>query len=149
MSYQFYKVLHFIGIFLILISLGGMIFQMISGASRAFNGRKLAAALHGAGLLITFIAGFGLMAKLGIMASWPSWIFGKLAIWLVLGLMPLPIYRAPKKAKAVLAATLTLVAIAAWFATFKPGAPSSENSASPRPVLDQTQPSEPVPTPNQ
>jgi hypothetical protein len=134
MSYEFYKVLHFIGIFLILISLGGIIFQMISGASRTFTGRKLAAALHGAGLLIVFIAGFGLMAKLGLMASWPSWIFGKLAIWLALGLMPLPIYRAPKQAKIILATTLIIAAIAACLATFKPGAPSSGPSTPTTPV---------------
>jgi uncharacterized membrane protein SirB2 len=151
MSYQFYKVLHFIGIFLILISLGGIAFQMVSGSGRDFVGRKFASALHGTGLLIAVVAGFGLMAKIGIMASWPSWVFGKIAVWFFLALMPLALYRTKKQsqeqsavqskaAKVLLFLMLALASAAAYLATNKPGSPASAVAT---PAEFQAQPSAP------
>ena len=43
---------------------------------------------HGIGLLISLISGFGMLAKMGIMGSMPLWVWIKIALWLVLGFLP-------------------------------------------------------------
>jgi hypothetical protein len=39
-------------------------------------------------LLISLVSGFGMLAKMGIMGSMPLWIWIKVALWLVLGFLP-------------------------------------------------------------
>ena len=120
MSIEFYKVLHLIGIFTVILSLGGMCLHVISGGTRDYAGRKWAAMFHGLGLLITLIAGFGLLAKLGYMAALPGWAIGKLVIWLILGGLPVLIYRKPKLAKLFWILILAFGATAVWLAMYKP-----------------------------
>ena len=121
MPIEFYKVLHLIGIFTVILSLGGMCLHVISGGTRDFAGRKWAAIFHGVGLLIVFVAGFGLLAKEGItQAGMPGWVIGKLVIWLILGGAPALIYRQPKMAKLFWILILAFSAVAAWLAIYKP-----------------------------
>lgn len=78
------------------------------------------AILHGVGLLLLLVAGFGALAKLGYKGP-PGWAIGKLAIWLLLGAAPVIFKKAPQVAKAVVCA-LPLVALgAAALAVLKPG----------------------------
>jgi hypothetical protein len=121
MPYQFYLVTHFVGISLLLMSLGGIAFHMINGGTRDHASRKLIGMLHGIALLITLVGGFGLLARLGFGGGLPLWAIAKLGIWLVLGAMPAFLYRAPKQAKPLLFATLLLACLAAWTAVYKPG----------------------------
>ncbi|MEM6293776.1 MAG: hypothetical protein AAGA54_21050 [Myxococcota bacterium] len=88
MPYEFYKVLHLLGILLLFTSLGGVAMVGLRGGTddekKAF--KKPLMIIHGVSLLVIFVAGFGLMARLGMMGNgWPTWIFGKLGVWLVLG----------------------------------------------------------------
>lgn len=53
------------------------------------------------------VAGFGLLARLGLTGSIPGWIYGKLVIWLVAG----GIFTLIKKGKMSLMANLTAVLI--------------------------------------
>jgi hypothetical protein len=81
-----YKSLHIFGAFLLFTSLGGLVaLQLVARESVPAASRRLLGALHGTGLLILLVAGFGMMARLGIMAQWPPWIFIKILIWLALG----------------------------------------------------------------
>lgn len=122
-SYAVYRLLHFIGIFLVLTALGGLALHAGSGGTRATSrARGMIAALHGIGVLLILVAGFGLLARLGIMhgAGFPGWIWAKLAIWLVIGAwMALP-YRFPALARASLLVVPALGAVAAYLAIFKP-----------------------------
>lgn len=120
LSYQFYKVTHFVGIFLILISLGGITLHVMNDGTRQYAMRKWAAISHGVGLLLAFVAGFGLMARLGLIHGFPLWIWGKLAVWLLLGAAPALIYRQRKIAKGLWFAILFLAGIAAYLAIYKP-----------------------------
>ena len=123
MSYPFYLVLHLVGVFLIVVSLGGITLHMMNGGTREFAMRKWVGATHGLGLLIALIAGFGLLAKLGIgHDGLPVWVIGKLVIWLILGGMPAFIYRKSNLAKLNWVLIFVLAGFAAYLAAFKPGA---------------------------
>jgi hypothetical protein len=79
MSLQFYHYLHLIGLILVFVGYGGLL-----SSERA----KSAMMWHGIGLLISLVSGFGMLAKLGMSWPWPLWIWIKVALWLVLGFLP-------------------------------------------------------------
>lgn len=120
MTLDFYRVLHLLGIFMLLFALGGMNLHMINGGSREFKSRKWAAIIHGLGLVITLIAGFGLLAKLQLSSAVPAWAWAKLAIWLVLGAYPAIYYRRGPMAKLLFATTMLFALAAAWLGIYKP-----------------------------
>lgn len=120
MSIEFYRLLHLIGIFTVILSLGGMCLHVISGGTKAYSGRKWAAMFHGIGLLITLVSGFGLLAKMGYLQALPGWAIVKLIVWVILGGLPALIYRKPALAKAFWILILAFGALNAWLAIFKP-----------------------------
>jgi hypothetical protein len=120
MSLEFYRVLHLVGIFALLLSLGGISLHTMNGGSRAFASRRWIAMAHGLALLVVLVAGFGMSAKMGLMASLPHWIYGKLVIWLILGGMPTLMYRKHNLAKILWLTTLVLAGIAAWLGIYQP-----------------------------
>ena len=121
MPYEFYRVLHLATIFLILLSLGAITLHTLNGGTKNYAARKWVSALHGTGLLIAFVAGFGLMARLNMMGQgWPTWIFIKLGIWLTLGAMPVLLYRKPKYSAYWGLLTFVLACAAAFTAVNKP-----------------------------
>ena len=79
MSLQFYHYLHLIGLILVFIGFGGLL---------SSEGAKKAMKWHGIGLVISLVSGFGMLAKMGIMGAMPVWVWIKLALWLVLGFLP-------------------------------------------------------------
>jgi hypothetical protein len=121
MDVEFYKVLHLWGIFMILASLGGMCLHVINGGTRTDSVRKFAMMSHGIGLLITAVAGFGLLEKEHLAAlGMPGWVIGKVVIWLILGMLPAFIYRMPKLTRIFWALTIALPVVAAWLVIYKP-----------------------------
>jgi len=121
MSYSFYKVLHLLGIMVLLSSLGGLVIQGLLGATSNSRVRKLLAASHGVALLVVFVAGFGLMARKGIVSgTWPLWIFAKLAIWLLFGASLTLVRRTPSLATVWFFVVPLLGAAAASFAIYQP-----------------------------
>lgn len=72
-----YKLLHFIGVILLLLGLGGA----LSASHEARN--KFIAIFHGLGALLVVVSGFGLQAK-AHGGTWPSWMLAKIAIWFLL-----------------------------------------------------------------
>jgi uncharacterized membrane protein SirB2 len=120
MSYEFYKVLHLIGVFITIASLAGMSLHMASGGTREYSNRKFAGMFHGIGLTITLIAGFGLLARLGMHNGIPGWAIAKLVVWVILGGMPALIYRKPNLAKQFWAFILLFASLNAYLAIYKP-----------------------------
>jgi len=93
MPYEIYKILHILGVSLVVMALGGAVVHVVNGGSKSSNAfRKGIAITHGVGLLFLLVAGFGMLAKLGI-HSVPPWVIGKLVIWLILGAFPVLIYK--------------------------------------------------------
>lgn len=121
MPYEFYKILHLGGIFMIMLGLGAHLLNVTQGGDKKFAGRKLVGIFHGVGLLVTFVAGFGLMARLGYFSNWPTWIFGKIGVWLFFG-AAMVVYR-KIKAPAFVSWLLTLGVgiLAIYLAQYKPG----------------------------
>jgi hypothetical protein len=117
MSYEFYRVVHVFGIILLFTSLGTL--AATAGATDA-RLRRLAAAAHGIALTIVLVAGFGLLARLGMFGAIPAWAFAKLAIWLLLALLVLPLRRRPEWALWLWLAMPLAGGAAAWLAIAKP-----------------------------
>jgi hypothetical protein len=121
MSYEFYKVLHITGIFMVISAVGAHLLNGMLGGNKQFAGKKFVGILHGVGLLVAFVAGFGLMARLGMMGGgWPTWVSLKLVIWLFLGLVILIPRFKPSWSKGVWIAVIIAGSFAAYLARYKP-----------------------------
>jgi hypothetical protein len=121
MSYEFYKVLHLTGIFMVISAVGAHLLNGMLGGQKQFTGKKFVGMLHGIGLLLAFVAGFGLMARLGMMGgAWPGWVTLKLVIWLFLGgVIVLPRYK-PSWSKAIWIVVIVTGSFAVYLARYKP-----------------------------
>lgn len=122
MPYATWKVIHILGILTLFASLGGLAALRMIGETGRPKGTALFNALHGLALALVLLAGFGLLAKLGISspAAWPGWVWLKLLIWLLLGASLVALKRAGRHAGIVLVVLTLLGATAAWAALFKP-----------------------------
>ena len=110
-SYHAYKLIHLTGVFLLLLSLGG---QLV--VKESLTWRKHLKVGHGFGLLLILVAGFGLLARLGVSWPWPVWICLKLIVWIFLGVTPLLLRRGLSSGKVL----WWIVLIFAGFGSEKP-----------------------------
>ena len=85
MSYEFYKVIHLLGLMTLFFGFGGVLVTAFAGINLSGKAKKMALAMHGVGLLLIVISGFGMAARMGFMAKMPGWIYAKIAIWVILG----------------------------------------------------------------
>ena len=115
MPYEFYKVLHIVGM---VMAVSGLMVRFTVGVEKW---KKPSAIVHGIGLAILFVAGFGLMARIGIQTPWPLFIYLKLGLFLVLGGLLAIGKRKPEWSGYGWAATIVVVGLAAYLAITKPG----------------------------
>lgn len=117
-SHGAYWYMHIFGIALLILSVGGVALHAMSGGTKETSGgRRLAAISHGLGLLLILTAGFGMLARLGIVqGGLPMWVWLKLGIWALIGAVYMIPYRRPELAKVVWVATPLLVLAAGWLA---------------------------------
>lgn len=115
-----YKTFHLVGVMLTVVALGGMAIHAANGGTREQSlTRRLTTAIHGTGLLLVLVAGFGMLARLdGSTGS--GWVVIKLGIWLLLGGAALVPYRRPQFARVLFVAVPLLAALAAIMAITKP-----------------------------
>lgn len=120
MSYQLFKVLHLLGIFLLFAAVGGAALRAAArpGGVPKDSAARLAGITHGVALLILLVTGFGILGVLGL--GLPGWAWAKAAIWLVMGALPMLIRRAPRLAPLIWWLLPALGLIAAWLAVYKP-----------------------------
>ena len=85
MTYETYKIMHLVGLIVLYLALGAV---LLSPENNGEKPPKVAAALHGIGLLVMLVAGFGMLDRLNVAWPWPTWVFLKLGIWILLGAMP-------------------------------------------------------------
>jgi hypothetical protein len=121
MPYEIYKIMHLIGLTLLLLGLGGILAAFASTQSVPKKVKGLCFGAHGLGLLLMLVGGFGMAARLGLVSGLPGWIYAKLAIWLILAGMISAAKRKADKAPALILVFTLLVGAAAWFAIYKPG----------------------------
>lgn len=116
MSPMFYKFVHHFGLILLFLSLGGLGGLALVGQAQA-KARAVFVALHGTGLVLILVAGFGWLAKLGY--GLPAWAVLKLLVWLALGAMLVPLKRRPALAKPLVLFVIPgLAAVAAGVAVW-------------------------------
>ena len=122
-SYTAYRLIHLVGILLLFVALGGLSYAAGKSSSDGAPGsRGLVMALHGTGLLVILVGGFGLLARIGVEhgIGFPGWVWGKLAIWLLLGAAVMIPKRKPEWAGALFLVLPVLGGIASWLALYKP-----------------------------
>jgi uncharacterized membrane protein SirB2 len=119
MSFLTYKLIHILGVLALFLSLGGLVALRLAPSSSSAAAARLLRMVHGVSLALVFVAGFGLMARLGIMTAWPAWIWLKLAVWLALGGLVVLVRRSEASARALLVVFLALGSLAAWAALAK------------------------------
>jgi hypothetical protein len=119
-SYHAYKFLHIAGVFLVLLSAGGLIVGKNLAVFSSSPWRKNLAIANGIGLFLILVAGFGLLARLGVHWPWPFWIVAKLFIWIGFGALAALINRLPGATQMLWWATFLAAIIAAYLANFKP-----------------------------
>ncbi|MGB1699930.1 MAG: hypothetical protein ACPHRO_08260 [Nannocystaceae bacterium] len=115
---EVYKVLHLLGVAWLFFALGGATLHALNGGDKASNThRKLMAASHGIALLISLVAGFGMLGgkKMGM------WVHLKSALWLALGASLTLVQRKPGLAKIMWFVLPLLAAAGAYLAVYKPG----------------------------
>ncbi|HSN56307.1 MAG TPA: hypothetical protein VLT32_16695 [Candidatus Sulfomarinibacteraceae bacterium] len=117
MSYEFYNIIHVVGVIVLFASMG----VLAAGAgSQRPPMRKAAAIAHGVALAVIFVAGFGLLARLGHFGAIPLWAYLKMVMWALLAIIVVPIRRKPEWAPTLLALTPVIGGIAIWLAVAQP-----------------------------
>ncbi|MEK9507548.1 hypothetical protein WI460_05000 [Gemmatimonadota bacterium Y43] len=122
-SYVTYKIIHYLGIFTAVTAVAAYAVLATGGSplQRDAWTKKLAAA-HGIGLFLVLLGGFGMLARLGVShGGLPTWIWIKLAIWVLLGGVLTLAKRRPETAGWVLFIAPFLAAAAGTVALLKPG----------------------------
>ena len=121
MSYEVYKVMHLLGVFLVLGGLTGYLgFYVNGGTTEQLKFRFQLALTHGLGMVLSLVGGFGLLARLGMTGGLPNWAIAKLVIWLIFGALMVPTKRKPSLAKVLWLFVPLLGAVAAYLAINKP-----------------------------
>lgn len=114
-----YKWLHLLGAFGVLMAFGGLIFRSTVNVDSQTFPKRILSIVHGVGLLLIVVSGFGMLARLGIQGEFPTWVWLKLAIWLAMGGLIAAVNRAPKQSKLWWWLVLALGGAAAWIGIFK------------------------------
>lgn len=118
MTLQTYHFLHLIGLILVFVGYGGLL---------SSEGAKKAMKWHGIGLVISLVSGFGMIAKMskGLPEGAPSlytqhWVIVKIALWLVLGFLPVLSKRRVLSPQVVVLLAMIVGAVLAYIGYFKP-----------------------------
>lgn len=122
MSIFFYKWMHLSGGLILFLALGGMFARGFHGGESGGDDRSLrriGGATSGIGLLLVLTSGFGIVGKAGL--GFEGWIFGKIAIWLILGGVLLLVSRKRELGRVLWWVVIVLGLSAAYLAGYKPG----------------------------
>ena len=115
MSYVFYKWLHLVALFVLMTVQGAFLLHALSGSKAEIPGTKRKwMMVHGITLFLVFLAGFGLLARLGVHWPWPLWVWVKIAIWLFYGAFATLLLRCSQKVKLWAVLHLAALILAVW-----------------------------------
>jgi hypothetical protein len=122
MDYSFIKLCHYVGIMLIFLGLGGMVFAARVGLGPEQRSlRRAAAIIHGIGLLLILVSGIAMLSRLGLLhGDPPTWAKAKFGIFLLLGGSISLAARASRLIWVWIPAWIVLGAAAAYLALEKP-----------------------------
>lgn len=115
--YAAYKVLHYLGIFTLVVVLSASFSRSAQGGAGPDAWRKRLGIAHGTALFLILLGGFGMLAKLGL--GFPGWAMAKVGIWLAAGGLIGLRKSAAWSARGLVLLPL-LAALAGWIAYVKP-----------------------------
>ncbi len=120
-SYPIYKLIHYLGIFVVMIASAGTLARALEESPTPDPWRRRLGWGHGMGLFLILLGGFGMLARLNITEglTLPGWIWAKLAIWTLIGGV-VALRRKPRFALLGLIALPVLALAAGWMALYKP-----------------------------
>ena len=121
MPYEIYKMIHLLGLFLLISGLITAFTLTSNGHALAGKVKTFAFALHGLGLVLILVSGFGLAARLGLVGGLPTWVKAKIGVWVVVGLIVILIRKMKLQVKIWLPLVLALFTMAAYLAVNKVG----------------------------
>lgn len=121
-SYNFYNVVHVVGIILVMTGLAVMITGALGSNPAGPKLRRISFIFHGLGVFLILLGGFGMLARLGIVrgTSWPGWVWVKAFVWGALGVAAFLPHRFPATARPLLLLLPILGGLAAYMAIYKP-----------------------------
>lgn len=119
MSLEIYKALHVAGLAMIMLAFGAMLI-LPKEAPRP----RSTMIMHGIGVLVMIVAGFGMMARsdppITAPDNWSAWLILKMVIWLGIAALPTLIRAGTVPRKLAWIVIVALAALAAWLAAAKP-----------------------------
>jgi hypothetical protein len=110
MNYDTFRIIHVIGVATVAMGLGGM----LAGSAN----RKAFVMLQGIGLFIMLFSGFGLLGVLHL--GFPHFAMVKVALWLVVGVLPVILRRSGSPMIVGILVSLALIGVLAWLGITKP-----------------------------
>ncbi len=116
MDYSVYKIIHYVGIFTLMLSLGSLFTK--------YN--KSAVIGHGVALLLIILGGFGMQARMKTFyvaefeTGFPNWMIVKLVIWIIFGGSVVLAKRGILKGAAAWIVMIGLASVAAYLGLTKP-----------------------------
>lgn len=123
MTLNAYKLLHLIGGFALFLAFGAAIIRPVlmldTDGRNAGRFRFTIALIHGFAMALILVAGFGMLARNGIHWPYPSWVWTKVGIWLLMGFSLSIAKRRLIPATFSMAWVILLGALSAYFGLFK------------------------------
>ncbi len=118
---EVYRLLHILGFILVFFAFGGACVAALRDPQSKMGKARLAIT-HGIGLLLILVAGFGMLARLGLgnPATWGGWVWVKLVIWLLFGAALTLITKLPRYVSLMWILLPLLGLLAGYLALFKP-----------------------------
>jgi hypothetical protein len=132
MSFAFYKIIHFIGIITLFLGFGLMLAAQFSDKIANAVKSPKPMIVHGVGLLLILLGGFGMAAKAQFLGDagvadgaaaqggFPNWFWAKFGIWVLFGGLAAVIKRMPGKGTLWLVVVLSLGTIAVYLGVAQP-----------------------------
>jgi hypothetical protein len=118
--YHFYKFFHIAGLSLLVAGLFLIVAHFYQNPNPDKSLRKTGFLLHGAGLLLVLVSGFGMLARLGpAAAGLPQWVLVKIGIWISLGVIVAFIKRKAEHQRLWTSLIIGLLLAAFYVAIFK------------------------------
>lgn len=120
MPYTLYKLIHLLGIFCVIAGTVGIAYHAYLGGKKSDGAAaKIGTMLHGIGLFVVLLGGFGMLARLGVSVM-SGWVIAKLVIWILIGgLVAFP-YKKPEESIKAVFAIILLATLAGYLALYKP-----------------------------
>jgi len=118
MDYEYYRIIHFIGLFTLLFAFGSLFSVEKTTKAQAIG--------HGIGLFLILLGGFGMQAKMKEAwtmthgSGFPTWFILKIVIWLIFGACMVLAKRKIIKGAAAWVLIIALATASGWLAFKKP-----------------------------